>query len=233
MTVCLLTASVNTRGQSFGGMHAEGSRGVQANGVIMLLMMTRVATDADRPQVIRTVVAAFASDPAFRYFFADNETYAEKASAFVGYLFDKRIDSTTVWVTADCSAASLWSPPDHLLTDESRQRSNGLERAMNESIGPEAAARLQTYNAVVDDGLPRQPFWYLGILAVHPDAAGRGFGKAVMTAGLDAVRENNGTAILETTNVRNPAYYTRSGWALVNTIETTTPSTIWIMEKAF
>ncbi len=202
---------------------------IALQGAIMLLMKIRVASATDRERVVRTVVSAFELDPAFRYFFPDDGNYVESASVFVGYLFDKRVGFDTVWVADDCSAASLWSPPDHMLTDESRARNFDLERSMQHVIGLEATARLDAYNSAVDGVLPSQPFWYLGILAVHPDSAGRGLGLAVMNAGIEFVRSNRGMAILETTNERNPEYYRRSGWHILNKIETTTPSTLWIM----
>jgi hypothetical protein len=37
-----------------------------------------LATTADHDRVIDTVVAAFVADPVFRYFFPEEETYAER-----------------------------------------------------------------------------------------------------------------------------------------------------------
>ena len=58
----------------------------------------RRATPADRDRVITTVVAAFVDDPAFRYFFPDDATYAGHAADFAGYLFDKRVRHGSVWL---------------------------------------------------------------------------------------------------------------------------------------
>lgn len=195
-------------------------------------MHVRLATEADRPLVIETVVAAFAQDPAFRYFFPGDDRYREQATAFVGYLFDKRIEHRTIWVTEDCSATSLWSPPDHMLTENSRARAVALAASMQQQVGADAATRLGTYDAAVDRGLPPQPFWYLGILAAHPTRAGGGFGRAVMDAGLEHVRTAGGVAILETTNPGNPAYYQRWGWEVIDTVESETPSTVWILQAS-
>jgi GNAT superfamily N-acetyltransferase len=191
-------------------------------------MNVRLATEADRSAIVDTVVAAFDQDPAFRYFLG-NDGFPEKATAFVEYLFDKRIVHNTVWVTDKCEAVSLWSPPTSMFTDDHRKLSVQLQAIMRERIGPTAAARLDIYDAAVDVGLPTEPHWYLGILAAHPALAEKGAGRAVMEAGLAHVREHDGLAVLETTNPRNPAYYERAGWALANTVECATPSTIWVM----
>ena len=70
------------------------------------------ATVADRPAVVATIVAAFANDPTFRFFFPDEATFPEYAAAFAGYLFDRRVHKGTVWICADGAVAALWDEPD-------------------------------------------------------------------------------------------------------------------------
>ena len=193
-------------------------------------MKVRLAAPSDRVPVVGTVVAAFDRDPAFRYFLGDDD-FQRKATAFVEYLFDKRIIHDTVWVTEGGEAAALWSPPDHLFTYEQKSYANALRAEMRERIGVDAVSRLDTYDRAVDAGLPKEPHWYLGVLATHPIRAGRGFGRAVMDAGLAHVRGQGGLAVLETTNPRNPSYYERAGWDLLSTVDCATPSTIWIMKN--
>jgi GNAT superfamily N-acetyltransferase len=191
---------------------------------------TRLATESDRETIVETVVAAFVDDPAFRFFFGADQGFTSKASAFVRYLFDKRIVHRTVWVTNGCEAVSLWSPPTNLLDDGHLGLERELHHNMQQQVGPQATRNLETYDAIVEGAMPAEPYWYLGVLAAHPSRAAKGSGKAVMEAGLAYVRSNAGTAILETTNVRNPDYYRHNGWEVVHTIESTTPSTIWIMK---
>jgi GNAT superfamily N-acetyltransferase len=191
-------------------------------------MLVRLAELADRASVIEAVVAAFERDPAFRFFFPDDRLYLSQASAFVGCLFDKRLEHGTVWVAEDGAGAALWSPPDQLMTAESMARAKALTAVMERRIGPEASARLAAYDAVVEQGLPPQPFWYLGVLAVHPGQSGRGVGSALIEAGLTHVRARNAMAILETTNPRNLTYYRRRNWELIKAVESSTPSTVWI-----
>jgi GNAT superfamily N-acetyltransferase len=138
----------------------------------------------------------------------------------------------------------MWSPPDRMVTDEHRMRTHALYTQMCEAIGPESAHRLAVYDAVLETGLPpEKSYWYLGILAAHPARAARGSGRAVMNAGLQHVRSENGKAILETANARNPAYYEQSGWRVLNTLPASTlpastlpgsalPFKIWVLEYA-
>jgi ribosomal protein S18 acetylase RimI-like enzyme len=195
--------------------------------------VVRVAEVTDRADVVATTVAAFEHDPAFRYFFPDDERYHAQATAFAEFLFDKRVGHGTVWVTDGCEAASLWSPPTNRTNDADAARVADLHRAMIRRIGNDAAAWLDAYERAVAAELPADAgYWYLGILACHPAHGGRGFGSAVMRAGVQLVRASNGVAYLETTNPANVAYYESAGWRLTATIETTTPSTIFVLRIA-
>jgi hypothetical protein len=107
-------------------------------------MRVRRAKKADRSLVVETVAAAFVNDPAFCCFFGTGGEFAAKAAVFAGYLFDKRIAHDTVWVTTEVDAVSLWSPPDHMCTDDDRGRTHDLERAMIAAVGPQSAGRLET-----------------------------------------------------------------------------------------
>lgn len=190
----------------------------------------RIATIDDRPAVVSTVVAAFVADPAFRHFFPDDATYDADATAFVEYLFDKRVAHGSVWVTSRCEAVALWSPPAASISDEQRLASQHRRLEMIATVGPGAAARLDHYDSVVDAALPTDgEFWYLGILACHPDHAGSGLGRHVLDAGLSHVRFLGASAYLETTNPANVGYYRRAGWTEATRIQTAEPSTIWVL----
>ncbi len=187
----------------------------------------RVATSADRAEVVTTAVAAFVNDPALRHFFPD-ERYAEQATAFFGYLFDKRVDLGTVWVTEHCEAAAMWSPPATAISADDHQRAAESYATMEAVIGRDAAQRLCAYNDQVDQHLPSDSaHWYLGVLATHPDHAGRSYGVEVMRAGLNQV---TGPAYLETTQPANVAYYERLGWTVTAVVTSHAPP-IWILQS--
>lgn len=181
------------------------------------------ATPAVRDRVVDTVLAAFVSDPAFRYFFADDATFNDEAAAFAGYLFDQRVNRGTVWVVEDGAAVAMWDSP---------QSGDGTAKDGHGNSGPDLPAatldRLKRYDAVVDAALPATPHWYLGILATHPHHAGRGLGRLAMTAGLDRAAEAGLPAYLETTNERNVELYRRAGWRLTESAAVD-DLPIWVM----
>ena len=174
------------------------------------------ATPTDRDRVIATVVAAFVADPAFRFFFPDSETYASYAAAFAGYLFDRRVETSTVWLAEQGASVALWDPPQ------------GTEHSSTLDLPADVLGRLDAYESAAQVLLPSTPHWYLGVLATHPDAAGRRLGRALIATGVERARADGLPAYLETTNPDNVDLYRRAGWEVTGTaLVGTLP--IWVL----
>src|SRR5690606_11831515 len=179
----------------------------------------RTATAVDRERVIATIVAAFRDDPTFRYLFREEHCFTEHATAFAAYLFDKRVHRNNIWLIADGAAVALWDPPepgDHVAATASLD------------LPSDVLSRLDAYDKAVQDHLPSTPHWYLGVLAPHPQYAGRRWGRRVMAVGLERAAEDGVPAYLETTTPRNVDLYRRSGWEIAATLRTGDLD-IWVM----
>lgn len=179
------------------------------------------ATPADRERVVDTVVTAFEADPAFRYFFPDDASYADQAAAFAGYLFDRRVCQGTVWIIEGGASVAMWEAPSSSV-EAQRDGPPRLE------LPAEVIARLDLYNAAVHTALPTAAHWYLGVLATRPDHAGRRWGRAVMAAGVQRAASAGLPAFLETANPRNIEVYRRAGWEVVRSV-TVQGLSVWIM----
>ena len=189
----------------------------------------RTATIDDRDAVIATIVAAFADDPAFGYFFGRDPGYAVGAALFAGYLFDVRVGLDTVWVTDDVSAVALWDQPASRpvppgFVDYKAERFRQVER----ELGP-ATARILAYDEPVEALLPSTDYWYLGILASHPDRRGQGLARTVADLGLTVAREEQAPAYLETTNPDNVGLYERAGWTVTNALAVGPDLPVWVL----
>ena len=183
----------------------------------------RRAVPADRDRVIATVVAAFVDDPAFRYFFPDDATYAGHAAAFAGYLFDKRVRHGSVWLVEGGASVSLWDSPD------APESSSAL------NLPPDVLARLDAYENAVHGSMPTEPHWYLGVLATHPDHAGKRWGRAAIAAGAAEADSEGLPAYLETTNPANVELYGRTGFVVDTQLLADPPRLgipVWIMRRA-
>jgi ribosomal protein S18 acetylase RimI-like enzyme len=179
-----------------------------------------LATPADRDRVVDTVVSAFAADPAFRFFFPDDASYAELAGLFVGHLFDRRMARGTVWIVEGGASVSMWDGPPAPGTAPAQ--SPPLE------LPAEVTGRLDAFDAAVHAWLPPTPHWYLGILATHPTYAGRRWGRAAMAAGIERAAAAGLPAYLETANAGNVELYRRAGWEIVRSLTARTLK-VWVM----
>jgi GNAT superfamily N-acetyltransferase len=175
------------------------------------------ATPADRERVVDTVVAAFRADPAFQYFFPDAAAYDDQAAAFAGHLFDRRVGRGTVWVVEGGAAVTMWDAPGE----------DPADPVSTLDVPPEVRARLEHFDAIVGTALPSAPFWYLGVVATHPDHAGRRWGRSLMATGLDRAAAAGLPAYLETANPRNVDRYRAGGWEVVASVNAGLP--VWVM----
>ena len=85
-------------------------------------------------------------------------------------------------------------------------------------LPPDASARLAAYDSAVHPLLPSTPFWYLGVVATHPDHAGRRLGRLAMEAGLSRAQSDGLPAYLETVTATNVAVYQSVGWEITNRV---------------
>ena len=78
----------------------------------------------------------------------------------------------------------------------------------------DGGARYAAFWDWLGDHATAEPAWFLDILGVDPARQGEGIGRALIEAGLAAVRADAMPAVLETANPRNVAYYERFGFEL-------------------
>lgn len=187
----------------------------------------RPGTLADLDAVVSTVTRAFAGDPAWDYMFGPGNDDATRA--FATLLYVGRVRRETVWVADDGAAVSMWDRVD----GNSFGGLDDLWRDFQESVGEEAVARVQAYDSAVKALQPPAPFWYLGVLATHPDHQGRGLATAVMAPGLSRADAEGWDAWLETSKQGNKAFYAGRGFTEVRPVEFPDgPPTWWIRRPA-
>lgn len=189
----------------------------------------RAATTTDRAATVETAVRAFAVDAAIRSFFPDDAAYDRQATAFYTYLFEKRVAGGEIWMTREAEAISIWEGPAG--GTMSRDAVSALWSTATRDMGMQASARLVRYDREVQGHLPDRPYWYLGVLAVHPDHQGRGLSRAVIRPVQERADRDGVPIVLETSEIRNLRLYEYYGFAVIDEFEVAPDVTSWIMER--
>ena len=171
--------------------------------------MIRQAQPQDRNGVVATVTAAFAEDPGWAFIFG--EDYGRLAADFVGALFDVRVAGKNVWVTDDLAGVAMWDPPG-VGGSSAGGYAEGVWARYRAIAGEEAWDRMASYNDAAATAVPAKPFWYLGVLATHPERRREGLATAVVSPILDEADRLGIACCLETSTVENRRFYERRGF---------------------
>ena len=166
-----------------------------------------------REAVARTITLGFASDPVTRWVWPDPATYFEIEPQFVDAFGGNGFAHGTVYETQCQRAAAMWLPPEVEADDERM----GLLAA--QSIAPERMEEVGTFMAQMGEFHPKEPCWYLPLIAADPAATGKGLGAALMKHALAKVDETGMPAYLESSNPRNISLYERHGFEVMGEIQ--------------
>jgi len=76
--------------------------------------------------------------------------------------------------------------------------------------------RMAVYDEIADQGMPKLPHYYLGVLGVDPARHGQGIGARLLKAfcDLSAADPLSGGVFLETANPSNIRFYERGGFVV-------------------
>jgi len=170
----------------------------------------------ERDAALDTVVEAFRSDPQVRWWLPDDDRYPAAAARFFGLLLDTRIAGGEVWVVDGLHAVAMWIPPGGNLIGPELVAARYAE--MVAALPAPAPERIAAIDEMVDALLPREPHWYLGVLACRPHRRRQGLGSAVADPVLAAADRAGLPVALETSSARNVDYYTRRGFAVVGCV---------------
>jgi len=168
----------------------------------------RRASPAERHEVIATVTAAFAQDPAWRFIL--NDEYGRLAPAFAGALFDLRVVCGNVWVSDDLATVAMWDGPSGVA--DPLQRAEEVWARYRSVTSEGAYERLLAYRDALAACSPADPYWYLGVLATHPARQREGLASAVIMPVLSIADQAGIACCLETSTEANRRFYERRGF---------------------
>lgn len=186
---------------------------------------------ADADAIVRVSTAAFVTEPAVQYFFADG--YEQLAPAFFRYLLDLRLDGGEVWVADfedDVAAVAMWNPPGGVTVPKADKRERW--ESVASTFPSDVRNRLEGYDKFLEDHHPSENnHYYLGVLATEPRLQGKGLAGSVMAPTFATADSQGISCYLETGTPGNVGYYQRHGFQVDATVDLPDGPRIWWMHR--
>ena len=155
----------------------------------------------------------FAADPMARWAWPEPSEYLRMMPQFVNAIGGRAFEHRTADITERARAAALWLPPG-VEPDEAE-----MGAVMEQSLRPEIAADIGAVMQGMAEHHPREPHWYLPLVAADPNWIGQGLGTLLMKHALRRCDEEGVAAYLESSNPRNISFYERHGFKITGKIQ--------------
>ncbi|WP_370142685.1 GNAT family N-acetyltransferase [Bradyrhizobium yuanmingense] len=166
-----------------------------------------------RASTICTIVLGFAADPLMRWSWPDPRQYLRSMPQFIDACAGRAFAHGTAYVVGEVLGAALWLPPDV------QQDEEALDGIMAQSLRPEITEDMAHLRRRMAEHHPREPHWYLPLIAVDPNWVGKGVGALLMRYALEQCDEQGMAAYLESSNPENIPFYQRYGFKVVGEIQ--------------
>jgi GNAT superfamily N-acetyltransferase len=174
-------------------------------------MITRPAAIDDIGRVTQTLSLAFLHDPVWGVALARSDGSTDHHAAYWQIYVEGALRYSTVFMTEDASAVSVWIPPGG--TDLSDAGEKSIEQLVGATLEPAAAqAIFELWERFAANHTDDEPHAYLSLLATHPDHRGHGIGQRLLAENLARWDAERLPAYLESTNPGNDHRYERAGF---------------------
>jgi len=169
--------------------------------------------EASADAAFATVVLAFGADPAARWTWPRAEDFLRNLPLLARAFGGKSFALGTAYGVDHLAGVALWLPPGVPPDEES----------LGELIEQTAARSIQQDITRVFEQMagfhPREPHWYLPLIAVDPACQGRRLGDRLMLHALARCDAEQRPAYLESSNPRNLPFYQRHGFVALGKIQ--------------
>jgi GNAT superfamily N-acetyltransferase len=177
-------------------------------------MRTEVARAApDRLSGLAQVFGcAFVDEPMMRWPMGEQGHLAARFTSCFTYFLEEVIGLGLVWEAGHADGAAVWVPPDRRSL---AWKDHPWNQARINLLTDDGGRRYDAFWGWVDSRSPDAPLWQLDSIAVEPAVQGRGFGAALIAAGLGRAGADGTGAFLSTGTPRNVSIYGRCGFRVV------------------
>jgi len=173
----------------------------------------RSADASLQASAISTIVLGFAADPMTRWVWTDSSEYLRMMPRFVKAFGGRAFEHGTADITDGARAAALWLPPG-VEPDDAE-----MDAVMEGTLRPDIAEDIGAVLKGMAEYHPREPHWYLPLIAADPHWIGQGLGALLMKHALRRCDEQGVPAYLESSNPRNISLYQRHGFRIIGKIQ--------------
>jgi GNAT superfamily N-acetyltransferase len=173
----------------------------------------RSADASLQASAINTIVLGFAADPMTRWVWTDSSEYLRIMPRFVKAFGGRAFEHGTADITDGARAAALWLPPG--VEPDDAEMGAVMEGTLRPDIAEDIAAVLKG----MAEYHPREPHWYLPLIAADPNWVGQGLGALLLKHALRRSDEQGVAAYLESSNPRNISLYQRHGFQIIGRIQ--------------
>lgn len=172
----------------------------------MTTRSVRRATTEEQSEIESVIVLAFSTDPMARWSLGNAKRYLAVMPQLVRAFGGRAYAAGTADVVDGFGGAALWLPPG-VEADVKR-----LEAIMQEHAERSILADMMRVFKEMQRFHPKDPIWYLPLIAVDPTAQNQGHGSALLNYALARCDKDGLPAYLESSNPRNITLYERHGF---------------------
>lgn len=200
----------------------------------MSTVSVRQIERTDHREVVAVAARAFWFDPLIDFFTRDLlHEYRVLPGVFDGYLRDVRRARGETWV-ADHDArprgVAAWLSPGGYPRRPAVEARRLLQSLEIVARSTRRATALRLF-LEVERRHPKEPHWYLVLLATDPLLHGRGLGTALLAPVLQRCDAEGIVAYTETQKPENVSWYARSGFGVVDEIRLPEAPRVWCLRR--
>jgi GNAT superfamily N-acetyltransferase len=155
---------------------------------------------------------AFVDEPMMRWPMGACDDPVDRYTRCFSYFLEIALDVGLVTEAGPGRGAAAWIPPDRF---DSWAEHPWNQQRINE-LTDDGGRRYDAFWQWVDRHSPTGRLWQLDSIAVDPEFQGRGYGGALILAGLARARSDGAGAFLSTGTERNVSIYARYGFRVVD-----------------
>ena len=176
-------------------------------------------SQAEIPLAAQILARGFFDDPMFSFVFLEPQNRRDALAAFFQVFLADTVRRGKVLISPDKEGAIAWYPCNVRIFDDSVDEvSAKLAQVAVTFGGSSAAERFEQIVSQIEKFEPKQAHCEIILIALVPEARGKGNGRDLISPVLNHVNEQQVGCYLVSSNPRNISFYERQGFRQISSI---------------